>query len=167
MKEFKEIMIALLVSCSVFLVTGVAGAASTAWEVRDDSIITFDFTGSLTGNQEFGIYQYGDTTNYSALLNSSTTFVALGYDNVNEIFENGFSVKASNGLFSFYFKDDSGTYYYDITESSSGTHTYKFSVGRMVATVHDIKAVPIPATVFLFGTGLAGLVGLRRRKSNS
>ncbi|MBF0234464.1 MAG: VPLPA-CTERM sorting domain-containing protein [Desulfamplus sp.] len=43
--------------------------------------------------------------------------------------------------------------------------SFKFNYGDTTVLVNDIQtAVPIPATALLFGTGLAGLIGLRRRK---
>ncbi len=46
---------------------------------------------------------------------------------------------------------------------SGGTSAYEATFGTVVAT-ESIGAVPVPAAVWLFGSGLLGLVGVARRK---
>ena len=43
---------------------------------------------------------------------------------------------------------------------------YLFGVGGGVSTYSDVSAVPVPAAVWLFGTGVLGLVGVGRRKNS-
>lgn len=38
---------------------------------------------------------------------------------------------------------------------------------RVTLTAIDMPAVPIPAAVWMFGSGLIGLIGLARRKANA
>jgi len=38
------------------------------------------------------------------------------------------------------------------------------ATGTVIATVAEVQAVPVPAAVWLFGSGLIGLVGIARRK---
>ena len=47
-----------------------------------------------------------------------------------------------------------------LTMGSASTNTYAGS-----ALVRDISAVPIPAALWLFGSGLLGLIGIARRKA--
>jgi len=75
----------------------------------------------------------------------------------------------------------SGSSYWTSTEYTSSTikaWSYKLNGGqnyenksysRYAWAVHsgDVSAVPIPAAVWLFGSGLIGLVGFARRKSNA
>ena len=81
-------------------------------------------------------------------------------------------------VFGFYFSDGINDYHYT-DQTLSGTdvsvtqiHNTKFLFQYddqsvvMTVGVDDISQVPEPATMLLFGTGLAGLATLRRRKAN-
>jgi hypothetical protein len=50
------------------------------------------------------------------------------------------------------------------TITIDATNGYSIAPGYDVWAKFDIVAVPIPATVWLFGSGLLGLVGMARRK---
>ncbi|MCF7999322.1 MAG: DUF4114 domain-containing protein [Methylovulum sp.] len=45
--------------------------------------------------------------------------------------------------------------------ANGGDHGYN----DMVLGIHDVAAVPVPAAIWLFGSALAGLVGVSRRKA--
>ena len=69
-------------------------------------------------------------------------------------------------------KDGSGTlYHWYYFEGMTGTDlsgTWDASVifgGSAVSTVNAYSVVPVPAAVWLFGSGLLGLIGVARRKS--
>ena len=53
--------------------------------------------------------------------------------------------------------------------TNTGNHYVRSHDSHFVWAVHDgdIGAVPIPAAVWLFGSGLIGLVGVARRKANA
>jgi hypothetical protein len=40
-----------------------------------------------------------------------------------------------------------------------------FDGGRVIAKIGEVAVVPVPAAVWLFGSGLLGLVGVARRKT--
>lgn len=176
MKKLRVLTMACFVILSAFLISGSAGAATTAWEVSHKSIISFDLDNTLTSNEEFGMYEYGNNSNSVRLLpdTASDKYVALTYDPSSYSFSNGFTVTASKGVFGFYYKANNGTIYYDLIEdySQSAVDTYTFSwnnssgIEKMNVKVHDIvpSSVPIPATALLFTSGFAGLIGFRRRK---
>ncbi|MBF0258989.1 MAG: VPLPA-CTERM sorting domain-containing protein [Desulfamplus sp.] len=187
MKRLKVIMMALLVACSVFTMAGSALAASV-WEARDSSvpyelIFQIDFTNfqqsyansKFETGEEFGMYAtnfLGNTTQYYSLFDHTSLpmkELTLNYDPNTKSFSNGVDVKGSNGTFSFYYKDSSGTYSSlegTLVPGSSDSYFFQGNYMDEIVKFHDLvpSAVPIPATVLLFGTGLAGLVGLRRRK---
>jgi hypothetical protein len=59
-------------------------------------------------------------------------------------------------------------YFSPITEATDVSGTWDASVifdGKAVSHVDAYGVVPVPAAVWLFGSGLLGLVGIARRKS--
>lgn len=55
-----------------------------------------------------------------------------------------------------------GMHYGDHATTSKASNGYAWAVQS-----GDVSAVPVPAAVWLFGSGLIGLIGLARRKSNA
>ena len=51
-------------------------------------------------------------------------------------------------------------------DSSTTTLTFtgEFSNGVLGFAIDDVRAVPVPPAVWLFGSGLLGVVGIARRK---
>jgi len=62
-----------------------------------------------------------------------------------------------NDYSAWYFKFTGGSQYFSRKEDAAPFHVWAVHDG-------DVGAVPIPAAVWLFGSGLIGLVGLARRK---
>jgi len=95
-----------------------------------------------TSGDDFFIWEYsGGTVAYSG----GTVGVPVGYTSGNSITSemvfNGETIASLNMI--------SGTYNYAIPNDT---------------ITLNIEAVPIPAAVWLFGSGLLGLVGMARRK---
>ncbi|SLM30644.1 exported hypothetical protein [Desulfamplus magnetovallimortis] len=171
MKKFKLIVIACLVGGMCFLGVGSAhavGSGGTLFEKADsENLLSYSFGVWTDDVTSFGVYS--QVTNLSMeLLNKNevdTILANYGYTYRKEqvAFEDVFSALGigATDTFSFYFNTPSSPEY----GSYSTENSFSFMKGSSLVFVDDIKtAVPIPATVFLFGTGLAGLVGLRRRK---
>ena len=61
--------------------------------------------------------------------------------------------------------DPSGAWYYNITSGTQGwAHKDTvFNVWAVQSGDVELSAVPVPAAVWLFGSGLIGLLGLTRR----
>ena len=152
-------------------------------------IYQFDFTnltyedGSSTGADFSVTLEYSDyviTTGMEAL-SGAPLLTTIGYsvayagtnitgwwgfddNSYSTIDDEGFAFSGESFLFdpdtrpSLYFTRP-GTY----TGNISGNAPYSFH-GDALLTITEINAVPIPAAVWLFGSGLIGLVGFARRK---
>ena len=51
-----------------------------------------------------------------------------------------------------------------VTDNGANAYTVEFQMGQDVLVV-DVQVIPVPAAVWLFGSGLIGLVGIARRRS--
>jgi len=114
---------------------------------------TTSLTNDVAGDQAFVEF---DTTialeDYDA---STTTTIDLFPAGMDDLFELSFAAGTTmpgdtrSGSFSL---DLEGSYGYFTIESAAKTPT-------------NINAVPLPAAVWLFGSGLIGLIGMARRKN--
>lgn len=126
----------------------------TAWAQANSGLFTganpnsaISSSTSVTGYQNlslwsssFGnaLYFNNDVTGFGS--DQLMSFIALGATDVSDLSGTPFATTFANG---------------------------KWHVNAASGTVSYISAVPIPATVWLFGSGLLGLVGISRRKSTA
>ena len=68
-----------------------------------------------------------------------------------------------NHAWGFWFGGSAGT----TIDPGAQTINGKNNIGTYAWAVRDVSTVPIPAAVWLFGSGLLGLVGITRRKTVS
>ena len=115
----------------------------TNWQVSTDNVNFVDFASS------FGFYSSVTPTE-----NTFYTDKSLNDDGV-EHFAIAFN---SPNIANIYFEDVYGR---DITDPSNTDQW------DMLVVSTDITPVPEPATMLLFGAGVAGLAGFARRKKNS
>ena len=98
--------------------------------------------------------------------NVDNTVATLGFFDAN-------STTAIPGADGFVSMGDFGQLFFNLTSSTSTTGLYLYigevgdngEVAGSSIEISDAPTVPIPAAVWLFGTGLLGLVGMARRKA--
>jgi hypothetical protein len=160
-----------------------AGAAyisySGAWETTDtqSSAYTISLLGNLSNGWSFGVYDIAAAGNPSSLtlIDSTNTISTFYVDGSNTLWVtqgissgNTLSLTSSNGGFGFYFSDGS-TDYFTCQYSAGPVNQWllkmadSFAAGGPVIT-SDVNPVPIPGAFWLLGSGLFGLVAVRRGK---
>ncbi|SLM28898.1 exported hypothetical protein [Desulfamplus magnetovallimortis] len=126
------------------------------WSSNNIDFSTFDWDkGTASYNHQLSWIDNNDGT-FSLNLSVDTTGSSYGEETYN------FLSSSSPTQFQAYYNDTTGGYFWlmeDITVSDSDRDYNDLwaSVGK--------TAVPVPAAVWLFGSGLIGLIGLRRKKS--
>jgi len=171
MKKFKGMIVVLFVACSVFLITGSAGAVSV-WNVVHSSMTVMDSTATTLDG--FGIYDTHVPGSEALLSYTNVFFNTVGIATLNYVdaektfyYADGSKfLTLSTDDFSFYYSDVNGNNVYSLEGSPVGIDLYSFENNKFLADDIKPSSVPIPAAVLLFGSGLAGLVGLKRRKMN-
>jgi len=122
------------------------------YDVAGDTSYGYDFILDITGIASITNVGGGDSGSGSVF---NTGWRQFGG---NILGESGSSVLA----FSFDFSADAGA-----SLSASGTYTDANFLDAVIpsSTLITVAAVPIPAAMWLFGSGLLGLVGVARRHS--
>lgn len=132
------------------------------WRVFNDAGSTDAINQFRIGNFNTGSYDANYRTDGPGDLGPDQAYLfSLPYNGyVNFIFSNGLQPGQSSLLF---FLDTTETAYnrsliYDLTALNDST------ISEMFNGYAPGAPVPIPATILLMGTGLAGLIGARRKK---
>jgi hypothetical protein len=150
-----------------------AFAAPVTWTLYD---AFFDGGGSATGQFTYdaSLNVYSDvqitTTPWeaggfpSAASFDDSTIIDSSYENL--LLENGVVYEEINMFFGQGegLTDAGGTVSLFIRSTIVGTATLRRATAGYVSTV---SAVPVPAAVWLFGSGLVGLIGVARRKART
>ena len=174
-------------AATAFMLASTAASAATVWAPTNEDVdfIQLDLPGlSLTTNggdlAMFDEADFGGTALVIGAGGGHVTFTALGSNWIAQYFDvnnasdgttitltgdNNFVLGMDWGF--GYFPDDGNP----IPTSSPDTYLVTFDgfnmperpiTGSTLAV--DVKVVPVPAAVWLFGSGLIGLVGVARRK---
>ena len=136
------------------IITGAVGRADSDWF----DVFAFDVDAGLSlSNVIIDFYDETDG-NYTTFLLSpmSETCNCGGYDVYSQIFETSLDQDFGSAFIPEYNNDLSQ--YFLLAESQSNPATYSLDY------VFTLTAVPVPASVWLFGSGLFGLIGMARRK---
>lgn len=165
-----------------------AGAANAVgvpvWQPTSSSLTTIELDlGEFIGlGRDFAIFDDNDLVAFANPLGLNTggfAFTTIGTVNNGNgtwTFTNTTSsntlIVGDPGAFAFGYTADSGATW--SAEAASWTEIetdlwaieYAFGAGVKTAflTVTNVSLVPVPAAVWLFGSGLLGLVGIARRK---
>ena len=147
-------------------------SAATTFTPTDGNVNTFDLNGFVpTDDNTYAIFDAGaDLATADALVLASADEVDFSFDGASWTATN----EAGNSLdlgdsANFMIAADSGSGYVAGTALPPplGPNSWLIGFGSedpQLAAV-DLNAIPVPAAVWLFGSGLLGLVGVARRKS--
>jgi len=183
--ERKRFLIPVLAFIMLLAFAQVAKAGwadySGEWRTTDTQSSAYTISilgvlGNLASGWSFGVYDIARSNGVLALIDSTTTASTFYVDDSNVLHvTQGISsgstltLSDSSGHFGFYFSNGSTmhtTYQYD---SAGPVNQWllkmadSYSAGGPVI-LSDVTHVPIPGAVWLLGSGLFGLVAVRRRR---
>ena len=164
-----------------FLVSGPANAVSTVFFPTNQNINFVFSTNSGSNGLQLGMFDDANTVfnegpDYLAIAlgNDTVTFSPTIGQNTNYTVTNsspllpGSATLLGSDRFILGMKD-TGTGWLEadavICNSVAGTCTVSWS-GLSSELIVDLQPIPVPAAVWLFGSGLLGLVGIARRRSS-
>lgn len=115
---------------------------------------------------QFGIVGNHYTTSAVTVIDGSTLDFSGWVMNVGDI-SGDHAFGATQGIANYTFDGSNFTldYHWDAITSNGGNH-----IGSLAVSVYDlhlvgtVSTVPVPAAVWLFGSGLIGLIGFAKRK---
>ena len=176
----KNLMAGLIIVAAFLVIFPVNVSADTyngAWEPTfNNPLYSYSLTYTVSGTASFYMYDDGGTPTPGSgllLLNNSTPsnlvfFDILGdsywYASLDPNFSSGNYFLGTTNNFRFFFYDSSSHISYNLTEIEAGKQ-YSLNEPDTDTTVQVVGAapIPIPATVWIFGAGLVGLVGIRKK----
>lgn len=146
-------------------ITGTEPKIPATYSVSINVDSSGNFVGGASPKNELeirGELTYG-TSEYSGLLLAGEVtafgFQDTGWNNL-AIFNYTFNVYEKSLLYSFFGQKGGDVVFVENDNGWDGTWVGDHS-GLKVK--HDTAPIPIPATVWIFGTGLVGIVGVRRK----
>lgn len=167
------------------VVLGMASAAvnaATVWAPTnvDTDFLQFNFLGISTNGGALALFDDADFGGAALVIGSAggqVTFTASGAD-FNATFSGGGSITLTGGAsFTLGVSWDGGLSWfgdssYALSGGSPDTYAINFdgiktdNVPVTATTIAvDLQPVPVPAAMWLFGSGLLGLVGVARRRA--
>mgnify|MGYP001024929749 CR=1 FL=1 len=181
MKKFTLMAVAAIALLFGFTQSGSASPIPNAFVSSDGNSQVYCF-----GNQApyvletgwyFGVYDHeGSYSTGVDLLQGGDSNVSAGFT-VSYV-DDGYQLDVNQGIgqggvidlgeaetFSFYYKDPSDNVHVDFAITDIGSNSYGFNraAGGGSVTGVDLRAIPIPAAVWLLGSAVLGLVVIRRR----
>ena len=160
----------VLLATSLLASTSVANATSVFYPTDGD--INFIFEGGALGGLTLAIFD--EEADFGVGPNLEVDVPELifwdGVDTLSDIDTNSLTI---DGDFVLAVSDDGGTTWTggDINPGSvftlpeANTYAVQFAGLGGIEVVVDLAPVPVPAAVWLFGSGLLGLVGVARRRA--
>ena len=187
MKPRTMILFAIIaVTSFAFAIPGSVGACSStgpldsspysdAWQPMHDDVFLVEL-GAKSRDGSLYIYDFGDPENALPVLSDGVfahTSIFFSSVETKDGTINWYADTTLGGqalelgetpFFGIYFSDGSDTWEeYDIIGTNGAYWLSEANTGMQVIA-HDMKPVPVPAAVFLLGSGLISLVALRRRR---
>ena len=138
------------------------------WTVNLDSAGGID-TWNVFEKEE-GLYDSNGLPLLGNAHDGNTSSIGLSVSEIDDGFNSGtFSLNASSPLLITLTDGAQNNYVWYLFDGKSGALSGTFDAstafdGQDVSTLSAYAVVPVPAAVWLFGSGLIGLVGLARRK---
>ena len=160
----------VLLATSLLASTSVANATSVFYPTDGD--INFIFEGGALGGLTLAIFD--EEVDFGVGPNLEVDVPELIFwDGVNTLSDIDANSLTIDGDFVLAVSDDGGTTWTggDINPGSVFTHpeansyAVQFTGLGGIEVVVDLAPVPVPAAVWLFGSGLLGLVGVARRRA--